>query len=227
MRQRGGERRAAPSGGMEPRIGVRRERARQRGGSAAQPPPPSPARPRSAPLRGRAALPPLPPLCDQGRRMGAEGGLSGAGDGGPASPRVGAGGVGLLRRRDTPVPATSRVLSARPGYLDRPRGVRGRCPAWERFRPGDTTARPAPPNLFIVPRPLRAARTARCGAQSAGQPHRAKQGHAGLSQTGQGIKSPVPALSVFSRLPLGPEMILGLSSPPPIGWSCRIIMITS
>lgn len=231
MRQRGGERRAAPSGGMEPRIGVRRERARQRGGSAPRRRP-RPAPLGSAPLRGRAALPPSLPCRRSANKVG------GKGSGGMGAQRDrrwgalhllgwGQGGVGLLRQRDTPVPATSRGLSARRGYLDRPRGTRERCPAWERFRPGERTARPPAPNLFISPWLLRAGRTARCAAQSAGQPHRAELGHAGRSQTGQGIESPVPALSVFSRLPLGPEMILGLSSPPPIGWSCRIIMITS
>lgn len=90
MRQRGGERRAAPSGGMEPRIGVRRERARQSGGSAPQPPPPRRrprARPRSAPRPSAAALRSLP--CGRsGTKVGGRGprwggGLGGTGDEGP------------------------------------------------------------------------------------------------------------------------------------------------
>lgn len=245
MRQRGGERRAAPSGGMErlrgaDRIGVRRERARQSRGSAppraASPPSPQP------PLRSAAALPALPSSLpwpgDQGRGWGGEhGGVGGVGWGvcsaGVRRSRhflSGVGGeLGPLRQCDTPLPATSRVFSARRGYLDQPRGGRERCPAWERFRPGERTGRPPPPplNLFIPPSLPRTPRTARCEKQSGGQLHYAKLGHAGLSPTGQGRKSPVPALSVFSRLPLGPGMILGLSSSPPIGWGCRIIMITS
>lgn len=91
-----------------------------------------------------------------------------------------------------PLPATSRVLSARRGYLDQPRGVRERCPAWERFRAGERTGRPPPPppprNLLIPPPLLRSPRTARRGKQSGGRLHYAKLGHAGLSQTGQGSK---------------------------------------
>lgn len=133
MRQRGGERRAAPSGGMEPRIGVRRERARQRGGSAAQPPPPR-RQPGPAPRPSAPELPSLP--CRRSANKvggwGPRGGSAGQEMGGLHLLGWGQGGVG---QRDTPVPATSRVLSARPGYLDRPRASGRDAPLGKDFVP--------------------------------------------------------------------------------------------
>lgn len=209
MRQRGGERRAAPSGGMEPRIGVRRERAERRGGSAA-PARPCPRKPRANPAQAprSAARPRLRATEVGGRGRCGLGGLR-------ISPRgAGKGREGGKQRGSAGPPG---------GYL----GVHG-----------------APPSRGGAP--LGEGVVCRCGVGlpssckvSGAPPHgegpqtkrRAaswcEPGPAGRSPTGQGSESPVPALAGFSRLPLGPGMILGLSSPPPIGWGRGIIMITS
>lgn len=203
MRQRGGE---APGSAIG-RDGAA-DRSAPGGGSAHI----RAAAPRAAPAQRRQP----PTEVGDGTERGNGGGRVSS-----ASLLCGArGGVGHATR--IPLPAVSPGFAAHRGYLGvtRSPAVPARCPSLASLRIGPSFTS----QLLYVSFRCRAAPAPR-GAADKAKSGRIPRGRGAPGGTGE--RSPAPALSGFSRLPLGPGLILGLSSPPPIGWGRGIIMITS